>query len=173
MKTLTLALLTFVVSIPVAAQDSSEDNGALVPDYTSNIETDNMSLMVIHLNDVTTDALFSPPSKYALRAQARTNTMFFVQGVAKGDLRVSTDYELAQVDQLTRQGPTLRTTAVNISNFETGTELSDGEQFQGIITTPSQALNLSAPFEVKLDPTGGNYTIGFRFSQEAVERLER
>ena len=169
MKTLLPVLLVLLLALPVAAQEETHDSAELVSDYSVQIETDNMTLMVIHLNDVTTDALFSAPSKYALRAQARTNTMFFLQGVAIGDLRVTTDYRLAQLDQLTLQGPTLRTTPVNISNFESGTELSDGEQFQGIITTPSTGINLSSPFDVKFE----DYTVSFHLSQDAVSRLER
>ena len=168
MRQFPLALLMIALTQPVATAQTS-DSTALVADYTRRAESGDLELMVVHLNDFTTDALFSAPTKYALRAQARTNTMFFVQGVAKNDTTVDTEYEVAQISELTQQGTTLRTTPVNISNFEAGTRLGAGEQFQGIIYSPSRALNLRNPFDVKV----GELRVEFRLSGDAVDRLAR
>ena len=81
MKTFALALLMIVLTLPVAAgqpPDPTETTDALMQDYTRLVSSDEQgfSLMVVHLNDFTTDALFTAPTKYSLRAQARQNLMF-------------------------------------------------------------------------------------------------
>ena len=136
MKTVALAVLIITLTVPVAAgqpPDSSETTDAaateLVADYVQQIENDEMILTVVHLNDFTTDAFFSAPTKYSLRAQTRQNTMFFVSGVAKGGISVDTDYTLVQLSPLTGERVTYRTVAVNISNFEAGTRIREGEGF--------------------------------------------
>ena len=171
MKTFALALLMATLTWPVAA-GQAPDAAAItevVADYVGRIENEEMSLMVVHLNDFTTDALFSAPTKYSMRAQARQNMLFFVQGVAKRDIAVDTDYRVLQMDQLTQPGKTFRTNAINLSNFEDGALLSEGEEFQGIIWTPATAINLRAPFEVRV----GDFSVPFALSREAVERLEQ
>ena len=81
MKRLTLALLMMALTVPAAGQTTDTlDSDLIVQEYSSQIENEYMSLMVVHLNDFTTDALFSSPTKYSLRAQARMNIMFYLQG---------------------------------------------------------------------------------------------
>ena len=144
MKILALALLMPTLTLPIAAGQASDPAAvtAIVADYVERIENDDMSLMVVHLNDLTTDAFFSAPTKYSLRAQARQNLMFFIAGVAKRDLTVDTDYELVQISSINDELLSFRTTPVNIFNFESGTRISADEGFQGVISTPSRRLNL-------------------------------
>ena len=52
--------------------------------------------VIVHLNDLTTDALFEAPLKYSLRAQARSATMFYVEGAANDDIELSTDFRIQQ-----------------------------------------------------------------------------
>lgn len=171
MKTVALALLVVTLTLPVAAgqaPDAAAAQTEIVADYVERIENDDMSLMVVHLNDLTTDAFFSAPTKYALRAQARQNLMFFVQAQAKRDLAVNTSYEIRQLNPLDGNSTSFRTVPVNILNFENGTRIAAGEEFQGIISTAS-TVNLRAPFGVKF----GDITVQFRLSGEAVDRLEQ
>lgn len=65
MKTFTLALLMATLTLPVAAGQAPDAAAvtAVVADYVKRIENDDMSLMVVHLNDFTTDAFFSAPTK--------------------------------------------------------------------------------------------------------------
>lgn len=169
MKTFALALLMVMLILPVAA-GQTPDLTDIVTDYVQRIENEEMSLMVVHLNDFTTDAFFSPPTKYSLRAQARLNMMFFIQGVAKRDITVDTNYKVVQRDQSTQSIVTsLRTIAINILNFEDGTLISEGEEFQGIISTPAQSINLRAPFDVQI----GEFHLRFELSTDAVDRIRR
>ena len=174
MKTFALALLMIALTVPVAAEqtpDAAAVTDAMVQDYVRQINSEEFgfSLMVVHLNDVTTDAFFSAPTKYALRAQARQNLMFFVKGVALRNIAVDIDYQVLQVDSVTLSGVPHRTNQVNISNFEDGTRLSAGEEFQGIISTPVTSISLGVPFEVKI----GQVNVHFDLSAEAVERIQQ
>jgi len=171
MKILALALLMPTLTLPIAAGQAPDPAAvtAIVADYVERIENDDMSLMVVHLNDLTTDAFFSAPTKYSLRAQARQNLMFFIAGVAKRDITVNTDYELVQSSSINTELLSFRTTAVNIFNFEPGTRISTDQGFQGVISTPSRRLDLRAPFDVRF----GEFSIRFELSGEAVDRLEQ
>ncbi len=171
MKRLTLALLMMALTVPAAGQTTDTlDSDLIVQEYSSQIENEYMSLMVVHLNDFTTDALFSSPTKYSLRAQARMNIMFYLQGTANRDIAIDTDYDIVQFNDATQESFDLRTTAVNILNFEDGTRIAAGEQFQGIVSSPSrQQINLRGPFGIKQ----GEFMVLLRLSSDAVERLEQ
>ena len=159
MKKLALALLMLTLTLPVTAGQS--ELAEVVEEYLERGVADDLTLMVVHLNDITTDALFTAPSKYSLRAQARQSTMFYVQGDAKSDHRVDVDFRL-------RQGTTVyRTKAVSLDKFEAGVTIQEGEQFQGILTLDS-SINLRAPFVL----TSQDYRLEFEFSRAAVDRLE-
>ena len=158
------------LTLPAAGQTPETlDYDMIIQDYSSRIENEDMSLMVVHLNDFTTDALFSPPTKYSLRAQARVNIMFYLQGTANRDMAIDTDYQIAQFNDVTQESTELRTTAVNLLNFEDGTRIAAGEQFQGILSWPSRLINLSYPFGVNI----GEYTVLLRLSREAVDRIRQ
>ena len=172
MKTFALVLSMIALALPVAAgqpPEPTESTDALVQDYTRLVSSDEQgfSLMVVHLNDFTTDALFTAPTKYSLRAQARQNLMFFIKGEALRSIAVDTDYQVLQVDPVTLTGQPHRATPFNISNFEDGTRLSAGEEFQGVISMPP-LVRVNAPFEVKI----GQVNVYFDLSSDAIERLQ-
>ena len=172
MKTFALALLMIALTLPVAAgqpPDPPETTDLLVQDYTRLVSSDEQgfSLMVVHLNDFTTDALFTAPTKYSLRAQARQNLMFFIKGEALRSIAVDTDYQVLQVDPVTLTGQPHRATSFNISNFEDGTRLNAGEEFQGVISMPP-LVRVNSPFEVKI----GQVNVYFDLSPDAIERLQ-
>ncbi len=170
MKRLTLALLMMALTVPAAGQTTDTlDSDLIVQEYSSQIENEYMSLMVVHLNDFTTDALFSSPTKYSLRAQARQSTMFFVAGVAKQDMSVDVDYELVQYNVFTGLRVAFRAVAVNIFNFEPGASIVEGEGFQGIVSAPAQGLDLRAPFDVRF----GQVSVRFELSADAVHRIQQ
>ena len=161
-------LLTFSVGV-----GQEPDSTVLAADYTMRAETPDLELTVVHLNDITTDSLFAAPAKYALRAQARQNLMFYVQGVAKNDTFVDRVFELAQTNSVTAQTSVYPASIVNISNFEAGLALSEGDQFQGILvsTSPEGSVRLISPFEVRFGDQ--KYPVWFRLTGEAVARLEQ
>ena len=171
MKRLALALLMVVLTVPAAGQPAdAPDSDMILQAYTSRIENEDMSLTVVHLNDITTDALFSAPTKYSLRAQARMNFMFFVSGTAIRGMAIDHNtYQVMQWNDVSQESIEFQTTAVNISNFEQGTRLEPGDQFQGILSSPSRAINLRAPFGVNL----GEYTVLLRLSADDVSRIQQ
>ena len=87
---LAICLVTLTLSVGVGQEPDSAQAAA---DYTMRAETPDLELTVVHLNDITTDSLFAAPAKYALRAQARSNLMFYVQGTAKNDTFVDRVFE--------------------------------------------------------------------------------
>ena len=123
---LALVLIPATLGVFPAAQGQEQqvDLEQLLTDFSRQISDPGMSvsIMVVHLNDVTTDALFTPPVKYSLRAQARQRTLFYVRGTANRNHWV--DMEFASW-QGTRN---FRVQTTNISNFEPDTRLSGGEK---------------------------------------------
>ena len=71
------------------------------------------------------------------------------------------------MDPGTLSGVPHRATAFNLSNFEDGTRLSAGEEFQGLISLPP-LVRVNAPFEVKI----GQVNVYFDLSPDAIERLQ-
>ena len=86
------------------------------------------TLLLVHLNDLTTDALFPGPFKYSLRAQARARTMFYVQGAADEDTAVTSDFLIQQGSEY------FQARSINIMSFEPGLRVSAGDEVRGIIS---------------------------------------
>ena len=86
------------------------------------------TFLFVHLNDLTTDALFAAPFKYSLRAQARTRTMFYVQGVADEDTAVATNFLFQQ------RSESFQSRSNSIMNFEPGFRVSAGDEIRGILS---------------------------------------
>jgi len=150
---LSLALLvsSSLMPLPVLAQAPEVDVDEVMRVFGRRAENDLMEITVIHLNDLTTDALFEAPAKYSLRAQARGATMFFVQGVAKDDFVTDLEFEV-------RTTRVLRARNVNVANFEAGTELSEGDEFTGIASL-DELINLRAPFKLAFGEWEFDYTV--------------
>ena len=132
MKTLGLALLVLaLVAAPAGATEGQEavpaDVEQVLEEFGRAVSGFGATFMLVHLNDVTTDALFDAPLKYSLRAQARNRTMFYVQGEADYDVALNTDFRVQQGAEHFEA----RTT--NIENFEPGFRVVGGMDIRGII----------------------------------------
>lgn len=161
MKKVALALLLATVTLPVAA-GQTPDLAEVMADYARRGEDNFRTLLVVHLNDLTTEALFTPPLQYTLRAQARMNVIFYVQGEAKRNLELDTDFRVRQ------DGNEYRTTPVSISNFEAGKEMRSGDQFQGVLQVEGP-LNLSSPFSIATT----DFDFDFALTPNAVSRIKQ
>jgi len=166
MKKLVLALLLVTLTLPVAA-GQTPDLAELMADYARRYEDDDRSMLVVHLNDLTTEALFGPPMQYTLRAQARMNTIVYVQGEAKRDLELDIDFRVRQ------GGAEYRTTPVSIENFEQGNQISSGDQFEGILQV-NGPLNLRIPFTVwNIAFERSGQLMEFQLSSNAYNRIQQ
>ena len=163
MKKLALALLmvSVTLTLPVAA-GQTPDLSELMTDYARRGEDNNHTLLVVHMNDLTTDALFTPPLKFSLRAQARMGTMFYVEGEAKRDIEVVTEFYVQQ------DGANLRTTPVSMVNFESGAAIKGGDEFRGFLQVQGP-VNLRNPFSVLV----GDFIFDFEMNPNAVNRLQQ
>ena len=133
MKKLAFALLVFALAAaPAAAGEGQEaapaaDLEQLMDEFGRGASGFGATFLLVHLNDLTTDALFDPPLKYSLRAQARTRTMFYVQGAADEDTELNLDFRVQQgAENFEARG-------TNILNFEHGLGVSAGDEIRGII----------------------------------------
>ncbi len=159
MKIIGLAVVAFVlVAVQQAAgQDRDAAVEQVLKDFGRPASTSRVSMMLVHLNDRTTDALFEAPLKYSLRAQARAGTMFYVEGTADGAGELNTDFRIQQgQDQYQAR-------LVNISNFAKGTKLSAGDKIRGII-----AIDKLLTLRQKIDVYYGNERVTFEFPPNVV-----
>ena len=155
-------MLSIALVIPPASAGlEAPDLGQLLRDFGRRSSIDGLDLLVVHLNDKTTDALFEPPAKYSLRAQARQATMFYVLGTADRDVAVSTDFRIRQ------EVNELRFTPHNLSNFEDGTRVAPGESFTGILAL-DRILSLRIPFSA----VHGEHTLEFEFIPNMLSQIE-
>ena len=128
-----------------------------------------MDLLVVHLNDQTTEALFNESQKYVLRTQARNQTMFFVKGTALRDVTLDLDFLVNEREVLRDTNPVSdsinsqlahRLTTVSIHNWENGTELAEGDEFLGILT-----IDKLIPPGTTVVVTTGSMRFAFDFSE--------
>ena len=161
MKTVAVALMAMALLAPppAAGQDES-DFETLLRDFGSVLRDGGVTVMLIHLNDTTVDALFEPPTKYSLRAQARQASIFYVQGTTDRDLQPD-DWQARQESRV------IGARTISLSNFEPGL-LPAGTQFTGLIVL-DQPVNLRAEFTVQY---GDQYYFDFLFSPSAVARIQ-
>ena len=144
---LTLVLVSAASVVGIAQEPEEVDIGQLMIDFSRTINDPGMSanMMVVHLNDLTVDALFTAPAKYALRAQARGRSMFYVKGTATRNHYVEMEWHVVQGAR------NYRITTTDLGNFdeETNERLSEGDEWQGIIAVnPGMTLNLNQPWIV-------------------------
>ena len=150
-----------MVPATALAQQSDDEFVQMVVDFGSRVDDESLTLLVIHMNDVTTDTLFAAPAKYSLRAQARGATMFYIHGTVKTDYELDIAWEIRWDE--TRIAPLQ---VVNISNFEEGVTLSSGDQFTGILAFDT-TLNLSRTVTVM----NGQYRFDFLFPANVRSRI--
>ena len=101
-----------------------------VEQFGSVLDDEGLTLVVIHLNDKSVEALFSTaPNMRALQLQAKDATMFFVQGTNATSETVAPalEWQLRQGDDV------LGTRPINIANFEENSEVPDGERYSGLV----------------------------------------
>ncbi len=164
MKRLGTPLLAIVMLVPAAAAaQETPDLGSVLQDFGRRSSGNGLDLLVVHLNDKTTDALFEPPAKYSLRAQARQVTMFYVLGTADRDATISTDYRVRQGAISVNE---LRLRPHSISGFEDGARLAAGESFIGILML-DQVLSLRTAFSV----VQGEHTFNFEFTPNVLSQI--
>ena len=98
-------------------------------EFGSVLEDEGLTLVVIHLNDKSVEALFSTaPNMQELQGQAKEATMFFVQGTngTSETLVPALEWQVSQGKEL------IATRPVNIANFEENSEVPDGERYSGL-----------------------------------------
>ena len=135
----------------------------LMEAFSRRAQSDALSIQVVHMNDITTDLLFEAPAKYALRAQARGATMFFVQGEINQEGGYAVDMDWRVILGATRS---IRAQTVSISNFE-GQVLQAGEQFSGIIAL-EELLSLNQTIRVQ----NANWRFEFTIPVRVLSQLE-
>ena len=165
MKTLALRpVVLLLVSAPRAAGQGQEaeavDLERLTTDFGRAASGFGVRFVIVHLNDLTTDALFEAPLKYSLRAQARNATMFYVEGAANDDIELSTDFRVQQGAE------ELQARTVDIVNFAPGAHLSAGDDIRGIIIGETR-FDPRRPIHVYY----GAQRVTFEFSRSALAQI--
>ncbi|MEE3201808.1 MAG: hypothetical protein VX262_00770 [Acidobacteriota bacterium] len=168
MKILRVVMLSLVVALtPLSAEQEPQiDIQQLLTDFAREGSSSDVSMRIIHLNDVTTDALFDPPQKFVLRAQARNQTMFLVTGIALRDTEIDIDFQLVETAALGQQ--TYRVYSTSWENMETGTQLSEGDEFTGILS-----LEQLIPLRSRMALVQGNFLrFQWEFAPNVLRQLE-
>ena len=157
-----LLVIALLVPLEAPAQDTP-DLAQVLQDFGRRSSGNGLDLLIVHLNDRSTDVLFEAPAKYSLRAQARQRTMFYVLGTAERDVAVSTDYRLRQPEISVNE---LRFRPASISGFEDGARLAAGESFTGLLML-DQILPIRTPFSV----VRGEHTFNFEFTPNVLSQI--
>ena len=162
MKKLAAALIALAIAAPLTVIAQEEpDLENLLRTFGSAYDDPYITMTVLHLNDATVEALFVPPTKYSLRVQAKQTTIFYVQGRTKQSMRLGVEWRVRQSQRM------IQATTLSISNFEPETELSEGEQFTGLVVL-DQLVNPRAEFTLLNDP----YRFDFTFSPNAIAQID-
>lgn len=159
------ATLVLFLSPAITGQEAEVDVKELLAEFGQRVETDGVNIMLVHLNDFTTDYFFTAPTKYSLRAQARQRTMFYVTGSADDTHEVRLDFELRQTNP---QGARLFAgQTINIQNFEEGAVINGGEEFSGIV-----AFDADWRVPGRLAIANGDHIFSFEFSPNTLQKLQ-
>ena len=174
MTRLGTALLSIVLVVPpaFAGQEAPPDVNQLMRDFGVRSSVDGLDLLLVHLNDKTTDALFEAPAKYSFRAQARQVTMFYVLGSSDLPVTVETEFRIRQ------ESLDVRLTPHNLSNFEAGTQVAPGESFTGILAL-NQIIPLRIAFSILSPPSAcvgenrrGCHVFEFELTPNVLSQLD-
>ena len=136
---LVLGIATLCLRPGVSGQNGSSS----LKDFTWTLPGE-LALGLVHLNDTTTPMIFQPPTLYSIRARARSNTVFYVQGTADKNVQIdTTSFTIEQNGETTTSIPT------NIKHFEKGKiAVPKGERIEGVLTF-ARLVDASRPFTVK------------------------
>ena len=158
MRKLFIAAVALCLPLTLAGQD----NAQIIKDYSKVMQSDDVSLNLIHMNAKTVPVLFQPPMLYSMRARAQQTTMVYVQSVVEvnGELDTS-NFVLEQGGTSTPGTPT------SINNFTKGKlKLKLGDKVDGIVSFPTM-VDVSKPFTIK----HGLDKAEFRFTDNAIKAL--
>ncbi|GAB4247784.1 MAG: hypothetical protein Kow00109_23920 [Acidobacteriota bacterium] len=142
----------------LAAPALGEEN--VLPLFTRALETEGLTLNLVHVNNATVDSLFTAPSKYSIRARANQVALFYVQGRPQEAGKLSTDFALEQ------NGQTVAGVVHNIQNFVAG-DVAAGTKLDALLEFPTK-LDPSRPFTVR----NGKAAVSFELSAKALELLK-
>ncbi len=134
-----------------------------VEQFGSVLDDEGLTLVVIHLNDKSVEALFSTaPNMRALQLQAKDATMFFVQGTNATSETVAPalEWQLRQGDDV------LGTRPINIANFEENSEVPDGERYSGLVVADG-VVDVRTEFVLE----NGERQFSFAFSPTQIEMI--
>ena len=160
MKRLTAALITLAIAVSPTVIAQEESNlEAMFRDFGRSVTASGVvRLTVIHLNDATVEAFFSPPTKYSLRVQAKQTTIFYVHGTAERSMQLDGAWEVRQDTRV------IGAKTIDIFNFTPGLVLADGDQFTGLVVL-DQLVNPRAEFTLA---NGDAYRFNFLFTPGLV-----
>lgn len=160
-----ITLVLLVASLGVGAQESEVLTvPQAVEEFGAVLEDEGLTLVVIHLNDKSVEALFSTaPNMQALRVQAKQATMFFVQGTNGTSETLAPALEW----QVRQGGEVIGTRPVNIANFEEDAEVPDGERYSGLVVAES-LVDHRTEFVVE----NGERSFNFAFSPTQIAMID-
>jgi hypothetical protein len=158
MRKLFIAAVALCLPLTLAGQD----NAQIIKDYSKVMQSDDVSLNVIHLNAKTVPILFQPPTLYSMRARAQQQTLLYVQSVVENNGQLdTTNFVLEQGGMSTPGTPT------SISNFTKGKlKLKLGDKVDGILAFDTK-VDVTKPFTLK----HGLDKAEFRFTEAASKAL--
>ena len=157
MRTLFIAAAVAVcLPLTLVAQDPA------LKDYSRTLQSDDLPINVIHLNDKTVPLLFKPPNLYSMRARVKEATTLYVQTVVEVNAELDTTTFVIEQDGMSYPG-----TPTSIRNFTKGKlKLKVGDQVDGVLTFP-KLLDLSKAFTLK----HGRDRVDFKFTDAQVKAL--
>ena len=169
LSTVVIGLVVFVLSFGTGLSAAGQETEVLtvqqaVEELGVVPNEEELTLVVIHLNDKSVEALFTTaPNMQQLQEQAAEATMLFVQGT-----NGSSDVVAPDLDWQVRRGDELVTTrAVNISNFEEGSAVPGGERYSGLVVA-DKLIDHRSQFVVE----NGERQFTFTFSETQIELIE-
>jgi hypothetical protein len=154
--------LCFAVAVSLMLPLSLAGQDTALKDYSKVMQSDDVPVSIIHLNDKTVPLLFTAPTLYSMRARAKDTTMLYIKTVVENNAELdTTNFEIEQ------DGVSYPGTPSSIRNFTKGKlKLKLGDQVDGVLAFPKQ-IDISKPFTVK----HGRDRAEFRFSDSLVKAL--
>lgn len=153
-------LTVFAMAQEQTPAEGSKPDPSILKEFTRTGTVSGITMNFVLVNDKTVEVLFSGPSKYSLRARARMNTLFYVQGTPEKDVdQLSMKYTMEQ------DGATVDGTTMNIKNFEGGA-VAKGNRIDGLLQFDKK-LDPSHPFKIKNAKT----SVEFKLSQDALKLM--
>jgi hypothetical protein len=157
-KVIIAAAVAVCLPLTLVGQDAAQ----VVKDYSKVMNSEEITLNIIHLNAKTIPVIFMPPMLYQIRARAAQQAMVYVQAVVENNGELdTTNFVLDQGGTSTPGNPT------SINNFTKGkVKLRLGDKVDGILTFMTQ-LDVTKPFTVR----HGLDKAEFRFTEAQAKAL--